>query len=222
MLKEYDDKALIQKSEDEIKALEIIQETKFNAMQNNFKITQDALDEIKRENQKYADMTAQAWKSGFNRIMDHSLSFKEKMIAVAQEIALHFAKMQAIKSLTPLSKGSGFSSTMAKGALALMGSFDVGGITPGNFGQPVPIISHGGEWNVNPKGQDEILKTVKNAANGEAKQTGVNYVYAPQIKTGASPEDVFRVLETHSRTFFSKVADGVRRDSTLRNAVRGA
>ena len=47
-----------------------------------------------------------------------------------------------------------------------------------------------------------------------------NYVYAPNIKTGASADEVFAILDKHSRKFFAMIQDGIENNSGLRNAVR--
>lgn len=53
------------------------------------------------------------------------------------------------------------------------------------------------------------------------KTTGMGYIYAPQVKTSVSANDVFNVLSKHSRQFFSIVSEGVRQDSGLRNTIKG-
>jgi len=98
--------------------------------------------------------------------------------------------------------------------------FDAGGIVPGSFSQSVPVIAHGSEMILNPKQQANLFRQINGQASSANTQTP-NYVYAPQIKTGATPHEVMDVLNTHSRQFFAMVADGIHTDSTLRNAVKG-
>jgi len=95
--------------------------------------------------------------------------------------------------------------------------FDTGGIVPGSFSQAVPVMAHGSEMILNPGQQANLFKQL-NGGGSAAAQTP-NYIYAPQIKTGASASEVFDVLQRHSRQFFSMVAEGVSSNNNLR---RGA
>jgi len=98
--------------------------------------------------------------------------------------------------------------------------FDKGGIVPGSFSQPTPVIAHGQEMILNPGQQAKLFKMLNGQSKTAEGQAG--YVYAPQIKAGASASEVFDVLNRHSRQFFFMVAEGVQTDSSLRNSVRGA
>ncbi len=159
---------------------------------------------------------------------DSSSSFKKNIEDLIKS-------MSTIQSLTtnditpPSLPSNGVSKTIgkifpqAKPITDLIGglfNFDKGGIVPGNFSQPVPVVAHGQEMILNPGQQAKLFKMLNGHANGGAGQAG--YVYAPQIKTGASASEVFDLLNRHSRLFFSMVADGVQNDSSLRNSVRGA
>ncbi len=97
--------------------------------------------------------------------------------------------------------------------------FDTGGIVPGSFSQPVPVMAHGSEMVLNP-GQQANLFNMLNGKGQAQTQSSPNYLYAPQIKTGVSAQDVFNVLNQHNRRFFSMISEGVQKDSNLRNAVR--
>lgn len=95
--------------------------------------------------------------------------------------------------------------------------FSSGGIVPGSFSQPVPVMAHGSEMVLNPAQQGNLFKML----NGQPEKTAQpSFVYAPQIKTGVSAQEVFDVLNNHNRQFFSLVSEGVQKDSSLRNAVR--
>ena len=107
---------------------------------------------------------------------------------------------------------------------AMMGlpAFASGGIVPGNFSQPVPIMAHGKEAVLNPSQQSELFKMLNGQGGKKGSEQAPNYVYAPQIQTGASAQEVFDALNRHSSQFFSMVAGGIQTNSNLRNAVRGA
>jgi|GEM_PF-3310381 len=95
--------------------------------------------------------------------------------------------------------------------------FASGGVVPGRFSQPVPVMAHGSEMVLNPGQQANLFKMLNGQAGSKQEP---NYVYAPQISTGASAGEVFDILNRHSRQFFSMVAEGVQTDTNLRNAVR--
>ncbi len=96
-------------------------------------------------------------------------------------------------------------------------NLDSGGIIPGSFSQPVPIMAHGSEMVLNPVQQANLFNMLNNQP---AKKGDQNYMYAPQVKAGVSAREVFDVLERHNRQFFSFVSEGVQKDSSLRNAVK--
>ena len=97
-------------------------------------------------------------------------------------------------------------------------NFDSGGIVPGSFSQPVPIVAHGSEMVLNPGQQATLFKML----NGQGAGGKSSQVYAPQIRSGVTASEVFEVLNRHNSQFFSMVAEGVQRNNSLRNAVRGA
>lgn len=132
----------------------------------------------------------------------------------------HAITAEFIKSKIPTHPAhKGFSGILS-GLAGFAGFFDSGGVVPGSFSQPVPLVAHGSEMILNPGQQSKLF----NMLNGQAKGKGgqPNFVYAPQIKTGASASEVFDVLNRHSRQFFGMVAEGVHTDNSLRNAVKGA
>lgn len=135
-----------------------------------------------------------------------------------KEIAYDLATTQIKDFFTP-EKKSGIGGVLS-GISKFAGIFDSGGVIPGGFNQPVPIVAHGSEMILNPGQQANLFKMLNGQAKGGGGQP--SYVYAPQIKTGASASEVFDVLNRHSRQFFSMVAEGVQTDSSLRNSVRGA
>jgi len=186
------------------------QEWKIRAIQDGIDAENEALEQSRRQYQQY-----------FGVLLNNNMSWGEKMTSIAQQVALNMAAT-GIGGLA--TKVGGSSSTFGNilGALStsLMG-FSSGGIVPGQYSQPKPIMAHGNEMVLNP-GQQKTLWEMANGKGNTEKQSGANYVYAPQIKTGASAEEVFKVLDSHSRQFFAKISDGVRTDARLRNAVRGS
>lgn len=158
-----------------------------------------------------------ALSKNINRLIKGTTTFKEALKDTARTIAQDFIQRQ-IGRVTDVGGGKG--STLGKiiGGIGKM-FFSSGGIVPGSFSQPVPIVAHGSEMILNPGQQANLFKML----NGKAKGGGqAGFVYAPQVTTGASAAEVFDVLNRHSRQFFSMVADGVQKDSSLRNSVRGA
>ncbi len=107
------------------------------------------------------------------------------------------------------------------GLFGLGGIFDSGGIVPGNFSQPVPVVAHGSEMILNPGQQATLFKMLNGQVQTE-KGGQPNYLYAPQVRSGTSMQEVFDILNRNSRQFFSMVSEGVQKDSGLRNAVRSA
>ncbi len=102
------------------------------------------------------------------------------------------------------------------------GFFDSGGVVPGSYSQPVPVMAHGNEMILNPSQQAQLW----NMANGNTGQFSSpiepRYIYAPQISTGATPEDVFRVLDKHSKEFFARIQIGIQSNYGLRSAIKNA
>jgi hypothetical protein len=90
-------------------------------------------------------------------------------------------------------------------------SLDTGGIVPGRYMQPSPIIAHGGEEVLRPDNPRH-----RNNIGGGSGETVL--VYAPNVQTQASAEGVFRVLEEHKTIFFGMIAEGNRTDPNLRNS----
>lgn len=214
-LKEYDKKYLEEKQADEIKGQEIIANAKFGALQNNYKVTQEVLqNNIKR----LGDLS----RNVFQTMTQSGLSFGERMRNVFQELLFYMAKMSAIQAFTGMAAsggGSGILGTIGKIGVSALTGFADGGITPGSFGQPVPILSHAGEWNVNPKGQEEILKTVRNAAGGGGQPVIVHNSFTINAMDGRSVE---RMLIEKREFINGMVADGIRKGGGLKAAVRGA
>jgi tape measure domain-containing protein len=101
------------------------------------------------------------------------------------------------------------------------GFFAEGGRPP--VGVPSVVGEKGPELFV-PDRAGTIIPNNKlsSATGGGAKGSDqINYVYAPQIKTGANAEEVFQVLDRHSKQFFAKIQEGIEYNSGLRNAVKG-
>ena len=168
---------------------------------------------------KYAKKTGQNIINNLDKLVKGTITVKELLKRTIQEIAADFAKTQ-IQELTGGLKGkTGNITGSVLSGLASGLIFDSGGVVPGSFSQPVAATLHGSEMVLNPSQQSNLFNLLN--ANGQSGQVSQpNYVYAPQIKTGASAHEVFDVLNRHSGQFFSMIADGVQKNTSLRNAVR--
>lgn len=156
--------------------------------------------------------------NNITKLINGTTTLKQTLKDIAKTIATDFVQDQISTYTGKTSKGSTFSKIL--GGLGGL-FFDSGGIVPGSFSQPVPIVAHGSEMILNPGQQASLFKMLNGQALGGGNGQG-SYVYAPQISTGASAQEVFEVLNRHSRQFFSMVAEGVQTNNSLRNAVRGA
>ncbi|OGI00473.1 MAG: hypothetical protein A2Y25_12040 [Candidatus Melainabacteria bacterium GWF2_37_15] len=151
------------------------------------------------------------------KLVKGTTTLKDILKETARTIATDFVQTQ-ISTYTGKSGGGSTFGKILGGIGGLF--FDQGGVVPGSFSQPVPVIAHGSEMILNPGQQANLFKMLNGQAQGGGGQS--NYVYAPQVTTGASAQEVFDVLNRHSRQFFSMVAEGVQTNNSLRNAVRGA
>ena len=158
--------------------------------------------------------------SNLGKSMDDLIKGSKTLKQTLREIAYDLAKSQ-ISTYIGKSGGGGGGSLLGKILKGIGGLFfGQGGVVPGSFSQPVPVIAHGSEMILNPGQQANLFKMLNGQAKGGVGQS--SYVYAPQVTTGASAQEVFEVLNRHSRQFFSMVAEGVQTNNLLRNAVRGA
>lgn len=151
--------------------------------------------------------------STMDKLINKSKSLKQIFLETVTEMA------NAQNYITTIDPVKGVSVGRLIGAATGL-FFDSGGIVPGAFSQPIPLVAHGSEMILNPGQQANLFKMLNGQVQSGAGKA--NYVYAPQINTGASASEVFDVLNRHSRQFFSMVAEGVQTDSSLRNAVKGA
>ncbi len=136
---------------------------------------------------------------------------------VLREIAADIARSQIQNIISP-NKTSGLSGVLS-GAAKFAGFFSSGGVVPGSFSQSKPIVAHGSEMVLNPSQQSNLFNMIN--SGGQKSGSGeATYVYAPNIQTGASSQEVFEVLNKHSSQFFSMVAEGVHTNTNLRNAVK--
>lgn len=157
-------------------------ENALDAKINNFKTVADAQKQISDEAKKQAEQTQRAWQHAFERIFDHTLTWKQRMIGAVEEIVMAELKMLMVQSLTPLA-GAGLVGTMAKIGLAFAGTFADGGIIPGGYSNPVPIIAHGSEMVLNPSQQSNLFDMLSGGQSG-GKSGGSNYItYAPVFQS---------------------------------------
>ena len=153
----------------------------------------------------------------------------DKMIA---EMITDFLKIKVIKPIMSnlfsgmSGGGGGVSSGISKGLNiassigSLFGGFFAdGGVIPGKAGQPMPIIAHGGEVVLN-KSQQNALLNGNMGNNGTAPSP--NYVYAPQIKTVATKDEIFSILDKNQSEFFGRIQKGVESHNGLRSSIKGS
>jgi tape measure domain-containing protein len=80
-------------------------------------------------------------------------------------------------------------------------SFDVGGVIPGGFGQPIPIMAHGGEVMLNPRQQQALLTSGGASGRSDSSSTQVFNINV----TG----DISRQTRTEIQQMIPQIATGV-------------
>ena len=111
-----------------------------------------------------------------------------KMIA---EMILEQAKLKMVQGVTKMSSAGGWIGTAAN---FIKGFFADGGIVPGNYNQPMPIVAHGSEMVLNPLQQKNLWNMI---ATAQGSQTGgamaSNNGQQPVIMNNITP--VFQSLD---------------------------
>lgn len=125
------------------------------------------------------------------------------------------SSMNQVK-LPPLKTGSlsGLGNLFGK-----LGSF-VGGFFADGGRPPIGIPSIVGERGPELFVPDSAGTILPNKMLGGSKQSPT-YVYAPNIQTGASAQEVFNVLEKHKNQFFGMIGEGISGNTGLRTSIKG-
>lgn len=212
---------IVKKYETEkVNTYELSTQSYINQLDEMNKATEDSAKEIadaQLKTQEAMRDTAERFAGGISstlrQLADGTLTIgdllKRKMLDIA-EAQLKTGTTNLFKATSIAGTSSGLSSStkwnvpnlLSKG-MKLFG-YSTGGIIPGSFSQPVPIMAHGSEMVLNPKQQNTLFDLLNNGYNGGQSQAP-SYVYAPQITTGASAQDVFGALEKHKDIFFGMI-----------------
>jgi len=115
-------------------------------------------------------------KDSFKGLFSDIAASFAKMIA---KMLLEAAKLKTIEAIKGISGNSGFWGMAATGIRKLFG-FASGGIIPGQYTQPTPIMAHGSEMVLNPLQQ----KNLWNMIAGGQQQTAINQ---PAMTSGGQP-----------------------------------
>lgn len=179
-------------------------------------LSQKISDSLANNIEKILDGT-QTLKEGFKAFYEDIKQTVRRMVAeiIAEMVTLYVIKpfLEDIFGSIFGRKRQGGGTTILTGltsGLGLLG-FANGGVPP--IGVPSIVGERGPELFI-PKQSGTIVPNHKLGVGTS------NYVYAPNIKTGASADEVFAILDKHSRKFFAMVQDGIENNSGLRNAVR--
>lgn len=155
----------------------------FSQIGNTF---EDNLSEFLKGNQTFRE-------SCLNLFADIKSAFA-RMIAemIAQKALLNFKN--GVDSLSENKGSGGWLGLVGTAASFIKGFFADGGIVPGNYNQPVPIMAHGSEMVLNPLQQKNLWGLI---SQGEAQnnnlQPGNNSTQQPVIMNNITP--VFQSLD---------------------------
>ena len=147
---------------------------------------------IKEEAEEWKKLTEslrESFRDSLSEFFEGNQSLKESFLSVFADIKAAFAQMVAsmiieqtklalignnglLPTLASNSKG-GFWGTLLQKGLNLL-NFDTGGIVPGNYSTPVPIVAHGSEMVLNPMQQEDLWNLIQNAGNVRTLQTPQN------------------------------------------------
>ena len=97
------------------------------------------------------------------------------------------------------------------------GFFAEGGDPP--VGKPSIVGENGPEIFI-PKVPGTIYPNGTPPSGGGGNNNNNTYVYAPQVSTAVSKDEVFAVLDRHSREFFQRVQSGIQNDKGIRDSVK--
>jgi hypothetical protein len=148
---------------------------------------------------------------------------KNTMVDVMQAMVKAFMMQEMLKS--------GFGKDhpiLSAGVTAFTGgmlSFASGGIIPGSFSQPVPIMAHGSEVVLNPGQQNTLMDIINGGGKGTGnEQTSQPIIIANTFKIqtldGSKAADV---IMGQKQLIQQMVADGIRGNNNgLKTAVRTA
>lgn len=177
-------------------------------LQLNYEIQKEQIvsDALKTENERWRDVLQNLGESFQNTLGDFfqgNLTLKESFLNIFGDIKAAFARMiaemlveqaklAAIKSITNLAGAGGWIGTAAS---FIKGFFADGGIVPGSYNQPVPIVAHGSEMVLNPLQQRNLWNMIASAQPAQSVQTSQASTSAsqPVIMNNITP--IFQSLD---------------------------
>jgi hypothetical protein len=206
---------------------EYLNNTEIQSNETSKKINKLALDVF---NEKMRDI-GKLTRNIFETMTQQGLSFGDRMRSVFQDILFYLAKMQAIKLFTGMAEaGGGMGATAAIGKIgrSALGvpSFSSGGITPGSFSQPVPIMAHGSEMVLNPTQQGNLWSMINSGGGGGGQP--VNVTVAPTFQsldpaTGQRMFEQFIASESGKRSVANAASSAIKNNiGGMRRAVQSA
>ncbi len=130
----------------------------------------------------------QTLKESFINIFDDIRNSFAKMIA---QMLAEQAKLAVVKGITNLSNNGGWLGTAAS---FIKGFFADGGIVPGSYNQPTPIMAHGSEMVLNPLQQKNLWNIIASGSERQRNtQNNSNSESQPVIVNNITP--VFQSLD---------------------------
>ena len=142
---------------------------------------------------------------------DLTQSVKSMFFDMIQSMLIEWAKTKILQSM-----GGGNGGGIIKGVSGILsafgGFFADGGSPP--LGKASIVGERGPEFFI-PKQSGTIVPN--GAVGGQSNPT---YVYAPNIQTSASKEEVFGILDKHSKEFFNRVQTGIQNNHGLRSVIK--
>lgn len=177
-------------------------------LQLNYEIQKEQIvsEALKAENERWQnvfDNLKTNFQSTLSEFFQGNQTLKDSFIDVFGDIKAAFARMVAemiveqsklavIKGITNLAGAGGWIGTAAS---FIKGFFADGGIVPGSYNQPVPIVAHGSEMVLNPLQQRNLWNMIASAQPAQSVQTSQTSTSAsqPVIMNNITP--IFQSLD---------------------------
>lgn len=181
--------------------------------------THDAFDRVGKKLDKTYKIIGQNIRNAFDIMQDESLTWGQKVTKIIRKVLADLAKAYMMQQMMNLSKKKGVLGAIGKIGKSVLGSFSQGGVVPGNFSSPVPIMAHGSEMVINPTQQGKLWNMINNGNGAQAQTNPINVTYIINAQS-ASQREVAAIVEQSVKRAHEELPTVIQKSSNVRAALR--